>query len=340
MSEPVRVSAGVGDVAARARRWWPVGLIVAVVTAVVGLAVTWETPRVFVTRATVFPPVTVTSSLAGQRYINDMQAAVNSFTVQSDVAEQLGVPRSAFGEQVEVRRIRQSSVMEAVLQSPERLAEPGQALEDLINRAGQSLAAPDAEAAAAQQKQAAAAVATAEDGAVSAKRARDAFLRDRDEVTPASELAILGPQLAELRLCASKAIIPPGADPAVCGSQMAELQKSAMDLAQADDALAAIDRDLAQAESEVAAAEQEQRAADAAAVRAAAGPVVEVAKAGQEVSQLSALLRRSIAIIVGSLLLGFAVVVVLALLTDPARRPRSRPEPPPETPDRARPAST
>ena len=63
-----------------------------VVTAIVGLGVTWETPRVFVSRATVFPPVTVTNALAGQRYINDMQAAINSFVVRNDVAEKLGVP--------------------------------------------------------------------------------------------------------------------------------------------------------------------------------------------------------------------------------------------------------
>jgi hypothetical protein len=307
---------------------------VALVTAIVGLVVTWETPRVFVSRATVFPPVTVTNALAGQRYINDMQAAINSFVVRNDVAEKLGVPRSAFGERVDVHRVRQSTVMEVVLQSAERLADPAQALEDLITRAGQSLAAPDVDAAAAQQERAAEVVAAAEDGAVAAKRAREAFLADRDDVTPASELAILGPELAALRLCSSGAIVPTGGDRVLCGERVDELQARAVELAQADDALAALDRDLAQAESEVAEAERDQRDADAAAIRAAAGPAVEVSQAGDEVSQLPNLFRRSLAILGGALLLGFAVVVALALLTHPDRR--SRPEAPAETPDRAR----
>jgi hypothetical protein len=338
VSEPVRVSGGVGDVAARARRWWPIGVVVAVVTAIVGLTLTWETPRVFVSRATVFPPVSVTNALAGQRYINDMQAAINSFTVRNDVAEKLGVDRSALGARVDVRRIRQSSVMEVVLQSPERLADPSQALEDLITRAGQSLAAPDVQAAAAQQELAVDAVAAAEDRAVEAKRAREDFLADHNGVTPASQLAILGPELADLRLCAVGAIVPPGSDPAVCQDQVEALETTAATLAEEEDQLAALDRDLAQAESDVAEAKRDQREADAVAVRAEAGPAVEVSRAGDEVSQLPSLFRRSIAIIGGALLLGFAVVVALALLIQADRRPR--PGPAPEMPDRSRRSSS
>ena len=118
------------------------------------------------------------------------------------------------------------------------------------------------------------------------------------------------------------------------GERVDELQAKAVELAQADDALAALDRDLAQAESEVTEAERDQRDADAAAIRAAAGPAVEVSQAGDEVSQLPNLFRRSLAILGGALLLGFAVVVALALLTHPDRR--SRPEAPAETPDRPR----
>ena len=136
-------------------RWWPIGLAVAVVTVVVGMVLTWETPRVFVSRATVFPPVSVANAVAGQRYINDMQAAINSFTVRDEVAEELGVPRSAFGDQVEVRRIRQSTVMDVIMQSPDELPDPSQALNTLVERAALSLAAPEVAAAEAQRTRAA-----------------------------------------------------------------------------------------------------------------------------------------------------------------------------------------
>ena len=69
-------------------------------------------------------------------------------------------------------------------------------------------------------------------------------------------------------------------------------------------------------------ANRDQRDADTAAARAAIGPVVEVAQAGTPVSRLPSLLRRTLAILVGSLLLGGAVVVAIALLNDPDRRPR------------------
>ena len=87
MSEPVRVSGGVTDVAEpRAGAGGRSGSRSRCVTVVVGMVLTWETPRVFVSRATVFPPVSVANAVAGQRYINDMQAAINSFTVRDEVA--------------------------------------------------------------------------------------------------------------------------------------------------------------------------------------------------------------------------------------------------------------
>ena len=54
----------------------------------------------------------------------DLNAAVHSPTVRSDAAESSGVPVSALGETV-VRRLRQSSVMQAEMTTSERLAEPG-----------------------------------------------------------------------------------------------------------------------------------------------------------------------------------------------------------------------
>jgi hypothetical protein len=322
VSEPVRVSGGVGEVAERAWRRWPIGLAVAAVTAVVGLALTWETPRVYVSRATLYAPASVTNTVAGQRYITDLQAAINSFPVQQDVAEKLGLKRSAFGSPVEVRRVRQSTVMDVVMRSPERLSDPSRALQELVARAGQSLSAPDVKAAEAQQQEAAKAVATAEDAAVAAKDKREEFLREHDDVTPADQLAILGPELATARLCATGAVVPPGADQTSCQAQVDRLQDEVTSLGQADDQLAALDRDLAQAEGAVADATRDQRDADTAAARAAIGPVVEVARAGESISQVPSLLRRTLAILGGAVLLGLAVVVALALLTHPDQRPR------------------
>ena len=157
---------------------------------------------------------------------------------------------------------------------------------------------------------------------MAAKDKRDAFLRERDEVTPETELAIVGPELAQARLCATGAIVPAGGDPAACQAQVDQLQQQVTTLGQDADQLAALDRELAQAESDVADANRDQRDADTAAARAAIGPVVEVAQAGTPVSRVPSLLRRTLAILVGSLLLGAAVVVAIALLSDPDRRPR------------------
>ena len=107
-----------------------------------------------------------------------------------------------------------------------------------------------------------------------------------------------------------------------CQAQVDQLQQQVTTLGQDADQLAALDRELAQAESDVADANRDQRDADTAAARAAIGPVVEVAQAGTPVSRVPSLLRRTLAILVGSLLLGAAVVVAIALLNDPDRRPR------------------
>jgi len=259
---------------------------------------------------------------AAQRYIADLQAAINSPTVQQDVADELGVHRSAFGSPIEVQRIRQSTLMQVVMRAPGRLADSSRVLNTLVARAGKSLSGADVKAAQAQQKQAAAAVTAAEDAAVAAKDKRDAFLRERDEVTPETELAIIGPELAQARLCAAGAIVPTGGDQAACQAQVDQLEQQVTTLGQDADQLAALDRELAQAESDVADANRDQRDADTAAARAAIGPVVEVAQAGTPVSRLPSLLRRTLAILVGSLLLGVAVVVAIALLNDPDRRPR------------------
>ena len=128
----------------------------------------------------------------------------------------------------------------------------------------------------------------AEDAAVAATDKRDAFLRERDQVTPATELAIVGPELATARLCATGAVVPPGGDPATCQAQLDQLQQQVATLGQDADQLAALDRDLAQAESDVADATRDQRDADTAAARAAIGPVVEVAQAGTPVSRVPA----------------------------------------------------
>ena len=318
----VKLPDSVGEVTRRALRRWPIGVAVAVVVAAIGLALTWESPRVYVSRATAYAPSSVANATAAQRYLTDLQAAVNSATVQQDVANQLGVRRSAFGDPIDVRRIRQSTLMQVVMRSPDRLADPSRALTALVARAGQSLSASDVKAAQAAQQQAAKAVATAEDAAVSAKDARDAFLRDRDQVTPATELAIVGPELATARLCATGAVVPVGADQAACQALVDQLQQQVTALGQADDQLAALDRDLAQAESDVADATRDQRDADAAAARAAIGPVVEIADAGTPTSRVPALLRRALAVLIGALVLGVAVVVALALLSDPDQRPR------------------
>jgi hypothetical protein len=322
VSSVVRVPDSVAALARRAVRWWPIGVAVAVITAAIGLSLTWESPRVFVSRATVYAPSSIANVAAAQRYIADLQAAINSPTVQQDVADELGVHRSAFGSPIEVQRIRQSTLMQVVMRSPDRLADPSRVLNALVARAGKSLSAADVKAAQAQQQQAAAAVTAAEDAAVAATDKRDAFLRERDEVTPATELGIVGPELAEARLCAAGAVVPPGGDPGVCQARVTQLQQQVTTLGQDADQLAALDRDLAQAESDVADANRAQRDADTAAARAAIGPAVEVAQVGTPVSRVPSLLRRTLAILVGSLLLGAAVVVAIALLSDPDRRPR------------------
>ena len=82
---------------------------------------------------------------------------------------------------------------------------------------------------------------------------------------PASELAILGPELAAAPPLRVRSHRPDRGRSGDCAaSRSDELQAKAVALAQDDDALAALDRDLAQAESEVAEAERDQRDADAA----------------------------------------------------------------------------
>ena len=112
---------------------------------------TWESPRVYVSRATVYTPSSVANVAAAQRYIADLQAAINSPTVQQDVADELGVRRSAFGGPIEVQRIRQSTLMQVVMRAPGRLADPSRVLNALVARAGKSLSAADVKAAQAQQ---------------------------------------------------------------------------------------------------------------------------------------------------------------------------------------------
>jgi hypothetical protein len=322
VSSVLRVPDSVATLARRALRWWPIGAAVAAITAAIGLSLAWESPRVYVSRATVYAPSSVANAAGAQRYIADLLAAINSPTVQQDVADELGLHRSAFGSPIEVQRIRQSTLMQVVMRSPDRLADPSRVLNALVARAGKSLSAADVKAAQAQQQQAAAAVTAAEDAAVAATDKRDAFLRARDEVIPATELAIVGPELAEARLCATGAIVPPGGDPAGCQARVDQLQQQVITLGQDADQLAALDRDLAQAESDVADANRDQRDADTAAARAAIGPAVEVAQAGTPVSRVPSLLRRTLAILAGSLLLGVAVVVAIALLSDPDRHPQ------------------
>ena len=311
-------TAAVTDVLRRAVRFWPVGVAVAVVTAVIGLALTWEPPRLYVTRATVYPPAVVTNAAAGQRYAADLNAAVHTPTVREDAAESSGIPVSALGDAV-VRRLRQSSVMQAEMTTSERLADAGQVLDELVVRAGQSLSAPDVAAAEAQRAAAAEELAQAEDAAVDAQGMRDAFVQDRNGVTPADELAILGPQLAQLRLCASGAIVPEGSEQATCQTQLTELEAEAEELAQASDVLAAYDRDVARAEAVVANAQQQVDQLQAAVVRAGAGPIIEATQDGEEVSQVGDVARRWLAVVLGSMLLGAIVMVALALLSDPAR---------------------
>ena len=309
------------DVARRAIRFWPIGVAVAVVTAVIGLALTWEPPRLYVSRATVYPPASVTSATAGQRYAADLDAAVHSPTVRSDAAESADVPVTALGDAV-VRRVRQSSVMQVEMTTSERLADAGHVLDELVTRAGQSLAAPDVAAADAQRAQAEEELAQAEDAAVDAQGMRDSFMRDRNGVTPADELAILGPQLAQLRLCTSGAIVPPGSDQATCEAQLADLEQQAAELAQSSDVLAAFDRGVERAEAVVAAAQEQLDEIEAGVVRAGAGPVIEVTHDGEEVSQVGDVARRWLAVVLGSMLLGAMVMVALALLSDPARQQR------------------
>ena len=307
----------VTDVLRRALRFWPIGVAVAVVAAIIGLALTWEPPRLYVSRATVYPPAVVTNAAAGQRYAADLNATVQSRTVRSDTAERAGVPVSALGDTL-VRRLRQSSVMQAEMTTSERLADAGQILSDLVARAGQSLAAPDVAAAESQRARVEAEVAKAVDTAVDAQGMRDAFVRDRNGVTPADELAILGPELAQLRLCASGAIVPEGADQPTCQAQVRALEAEAEEVAQAADVLAAFDRDVERAEALAASAQQELDQIEAAVVRAGSGPVVEVTQDGDEVSRVGDVARRWLAVVLGSLLLGAIVMVALALLSEPA----------------------
>jgi hypothetical protein len=311
VTPPVRLA----DLVSRAGRFWQIGVLVALVAALVGLAVSWETPRVFRTRATVFLPAGVTNAAVAQRYASDLQAAINSGLVKRDVAHDLGLQPAAFGGQVQVRRIGASSVMDVALTSKDRLKDPGDALNRLVTRAGESLAAPDVAAAKAALTQAEKELTDAEQTAVAAEQARDDFLADRNGVTPASELAILGPELAQVRLCASQVVVPPGATPATCATQLTQLENQVSALAQADDDLAALDRDVAQAEAAVEDADHARRDADAGVASAAAGPVVEVSAAGREISRISLVVRRSVAIIVGAVLLGLAVMAALAFLT-------------------------
>ncbi len=321
VTERAPILGWLSTLAVRARPFWPIGVVVAVVTALVGLAVAWEAPYVFRTRATVFVPGSVSSQGAGQRYISDMEAAINSAAVKGDVARDLGVPPSALGSPVAVRQIGQSTVMQVALETPRRLTNPGDAVSRLVARAGQSLAAPEVNAAKAQLARAAAGLTDAESAAVTAKKARDEFLADRGGVTPDDELAIVGPQLAQLRVCAIGAIVPPGGSSTACRQQAAKLEPRATALAQASDQLAALDRDRDQAESEVQDAQQDRRSAEAAVTAASVAPVDEVIEAGHRVSRLPGLARRIVAILGGSLLLGLAVVVALALLVRPAEEP-------------------
>jgi hypothetical protein len=315
VTEPVRLAGGYGDFVTRAGRFWQIGVLVALVAALVGLAVSWETPRVYRTRATVYLPAAVTNAAVVSRYAGDLQAAINSGLVRRDVAHDVGVQPADFGGQVQVRRIGTSGVMDVSLTSAERLKDPADALSRLIARAGGSLAAPDVAAAKAELTRAEKELTEAEQKAVAAKQARDDFLADRKGVPPASELAILGPELAQVRLCANGVVVPPGATPTTCASQLAQLENEASALAQADDDLAALDRDLAQAEGGVEDADRARRDAEAEVETAAAGPVVEVSVAGRSISRISLVVRRSVAIIAGAALLGLAVMAALAVLS-------------------------
>ena len=292
--EPGDPGRGTGGCRARAWRRWPIGLAVAAVTAVVGLAVTWESPQAYVSRATVFPPSSVTTAVAGQRYITDMQAAINSAVVREDVADDLGVSSSAFGDQVEVRRVRQSTVMEAVMRSPNRLTDAGEALSRLITRAGESLAAPDVAAAAG--------AAGSRQGQRRLRRGRGGGGQEGTRHVPAAT-AKASPRLRSWpssgRRWRSARCAPPARSsrPGPCLQTASNASTSCKprptELAQADDELAALDRDLAQAESDVADAERDQRAADAAAARRGRGARGRGLPAGQKVSQALSLLRRS-----------------------------------------------
>jgi hypothetical protein len=195
-------------------------------------------------------------------------------------------------------------------------------LDELVTRAGQSLAAPDVAAVDAQRARAEEELAQAEDAAVDAQGMRDAFVRDRNGVTPADELAILGPQLAALRLCATGAIVPSGSEQPTCQAQLADLEAQAEELAQASDVLAAFDRGVERAEASVAAAQEQLDRMEAEVVRAGAGPVIEVTDDGEEVSRVGDVARRWLAVVLGSMLLGAMVMVALALLSDAANQQR------------------
>ena len=322
---PVTSAAGAGwfpDLVQRARPFWPIGVIVTVVVALIGLVFAWQAPRVYRTEATVYPPSHVATMAAGQRYALDMAAAVNSAAVRNDVARELGLPPSSFDGQILVKRIGQSDLMQVALSTSQRLPQAGEALSRLVARAGASLAGPDVSSAKAQLDRTTSEVATAEAGAVKAKKARDAFLAGRQGVTPDLELAILGPQLAQLRLCASGAIVPPGASRPACARQLASLEARATALGQASDQLAALNRDGDDAERSVEQAQNDHDAAQSAVTAAGVPPIVEMSQTTHQVSRLTTVLRRVVAVLAGAVFLGFAVVVALALLARPrAGRP-------------------
>ena len=318
MSSLVRVPDSVASLGRRALRWWPIGVAVAVIAAAIGLSLTWESPRVYVSRATVYAPSSVANVAAAQRYIADLQAAINSPTVQQDVADELGVHRSAFGSPIEVQRIRQSTLMQVVMRSrPLGRSQPGaerprgQGREVAVRgrREGRRGAA----------KQAAAAVTAAEGARPWPRRTSDAFLREatrspRRPSSGSSDRSWPRPGSAPPAPSCRRAAIQ-----AACQAQVDQLQQQVTTLGQDADQLAALDRDLAQAESDVADANRDQRDADTAAARrdrSGGG-----GRAGGTPVSAASLLRRTLAILVGSLLLGVAVVVAIALLNDPDRRP-------------------
>ena len=53
------------DLVQRARPFWPIGVVVVVVVALVGLALAWESPKVYRSQATVYAPSHVATMAAG-----------------------------------------------------------------------------------------------------------------------------------------------------------------------------------------------------------------------------------------------------------------------------------